>query len=213
MTPSDIPMTFDAFTRETDLPQGLLNELIIYVELLEKWQKQINLVSSASLPDVWSRHVLDSLQIYPLLPKTAKTVVDLGSGGGFPGLIIALLSKAYDGPQVHLVEADSRKCAFLQEVNAQTSAGALIHARRAESLNDLRADVVTARALAPLRKLLKIATRFGDDDTTYIFLKGEKAQEELTEAQKEWTMSVQGTPSRTLAAATIFTLKGVAPRD
>ena len=207
-----VPMSFELFDKETNLPQGLADDLKLYVALLEKWQRQINLVSKATLEDVWNRHILDSLQIYPLIPDTAKTVVDLGSGAGFPGLVLALFSKTYGGPEVHLVEADSRKCAFLKEVNSQTTAGAVIHERRVESITELKTDVVTARALAPLRKLLKLAVRFEAGDTTYIFLKGEKAQEELTEAQKDWTMTVQGTPSRTLAAATIFTLKGVTRR-
>lgn len=206
-------MSFETFDKETSLPQGLVDDLKKYVELLVKWQKQINLVSNASLADVWNRHVLDSLQIYPLIPETARSVVDLGSGSGFPGLIVALLSKTYGGPEVHLIEADSRKCVFLNEVNSQTGAGAIIHARRVESITDLKADVVTARALAPLRKLLKLATRFENGETTYVFLKGEKAQDELTEAQKDWTMDVQRTPSRTLATATIFTLKGLTRRD
>lgn len=205
-------MTYDAFCAETQLPPALLDDLKTYVELLEKWQKQINLVSTPSLADVWSRHVLDSLQLYPLIPSGAQKVVDLGSGAGFPGLVTALFSKHYGGPEAHVVEADSRKCAFMNEVNSQTAAGAIIHTCRIEALTDFTADVVTARALLPLKKLLKLAVRFETGATTYIFPKGEKAREELTDARKEWTMEVLETPSKTLAAATILTLKGVSRR-
>ena len=212
-TMNNQPMSFEQFKDETQLPEPLLADLQTYVGLLEKWQKQINLVSTATLVDVWHRHVLDSQQIYPLIPSSAKTVVDLGSGAGFPGLVLALFFKHYGGPEVHLVEADGRKCSFLTEVNSQTQAGAVIHSCRVEVMTDLKADVVTARALAPLRKLLKMAVRFETGDTTYVFLKGEKALEELTEAEKEWTMDVIKTPSTTLAAATILTLKGVKHRE
>lgn len=205
-------MTYEGFKKETDLPEGLLNDLKRYVELLAKWQKRINLISTPSLADVWSRHILDSIQIYPLIPTAAKSVVDMGSGAGFPGLVVALCSKHYGGPEVHLIEADSRKCLFMTEVNSQTDAGAIIHARRLESVIDLKADVITARALSPLNKLLKMAVRFENGQSTYLFLKGEKVQEELTEAKKEWTMDVIETPSRTLSAATILTLKGVSHR-
>ncbi len=205
-------MSPEDFLKETDVPQELLDDLKTYINLLEKWQEKINLVSSSTMSDVWSRHVLDSYQIYNLIPKSATVLADLGSGAGFPGLILALCSKHLGGPKVHLVEADSRKCAFLSEVNSQTDARADIHTRRIESLMDLQADVVTARALAPLKKLIKLAVRLENGTTTYIFPKGEKASQELTEAAKEWTMSVTKTASRTHPAATILTLKGVSKR-
>lgn len=206
------PMSPESFQRETAVPQGLLDDLKIYIDLLEKWQKKINLVSKSTMNDVWHRHVLDSYQIYDLIPTSARVVADLGSGAGFPGLVLALCSKHLGGPTVHLVEADSRKCAFLNEVNNQTDAQAEIHTCRIESLVDMRADVVTARALAPLKKLMKLAVRLENGSTTYIFPKGEKASQELTEAAKEWTMSVIKTASRTHPAATILTLKGVSRR-
>lgn len=207
------PLSAEAYQSELKLPDALFADLQTYVAILEKWQRRINLVSSTTLADVWRRHVLDSSQIYPLIPSSAKTLIDLGSGAGFPGLILAMFSKAYQGPQVHLIEADSRKAAFLSEVNRQTRAGATIHARRIESVIDQTADVVTARALAPLPKLLSLAARFDNGDTTYIFLKGEKAVDELTEAEKEWTMNVEKTPSLSHAAGTILTLRGVKNRE
>lgn len=207
------PLSRDALQQELGLPVELMEALQIYVDVLEKWQRRINLVSAATLADVWRRHVMDSSQLYDLIPAAAKTLIDLGSGAGFPGMVLALFSKTYEGPEVHLVEADSRKCAFLSEVNRQTQAGAIIHSRRIESLYDRQADVITARALAPLPKLLTLAHRFDGGDATYLFLKGEKAADELTEAQKEWTMQISQTPSRSHLAGTILTLKGVTHRE
>ncbi len=207
------PMTRAQFCAETALPAALQGDLETYVNLLEKWQQRINLVSKTTLADVWRRHVLDSLQIYPLIPDGARSVLDLGSGAGFPGIIIALFSKTYGGPEVHLIEADSRKTAFLTEVNRATSAATHIHTRRIESVRNLKSDVITARALAPLPKLLELATPFGKADSTYVFLKGEKAQGELTEAAKDWTMDVVETASITHPGGTILTLKGVKHRD
>jgi 16S rRNA (guanine527-N7)-methyltransferase len=128
-------------------------------------------------------------------------------------LVLALYFKHYGGPEVHLVEADGRKCSFLTEVNYRTNAGVIIHAGRAEAMPGLKGDVITARALAPLRKLIRMARKFDDGDATYIFLKGAKAREELTDAQKEWTMNIVETTSQTLSIATILTLKGVKHRD
>ena len=206
-------MTFEGFQNRLNLPKPLLEDFKTYVSLLEKWQKQINLVSTSTLSDVWSRHVMDSAQLYPLIPVGAKKVIDIGSGAGFPGLVLALYFKHYGGPEVHLVEADGRKCSFLTEVNYRTNAGVIIHAGRAEAMLGLKGDVITARALAPLRKLIRMARKFDDGDATYIFLKGAKAREELTDAQKEWTMDIVETISQTLSIATILTLKGVKHRD
>ena len=206
-------MSLEDFQNCLKLPRSLLEDLKVYVTLLEKWQRQINLVSTASLADVWSRHVLDSAQLYPLIPLDAKRIIDIGSGAGFPGLVLALYFKHYGGPEVHLVEADGRKCSFLTEVCNQTNVGVIIHANRVETMSELKGDVITARALAPLKKLIKMARKFDDGNATYIFLKGAKAREELTDAQEKWTMEVTETISQTLAVATILTLKGVKNRE
>jgi 16S rRNA (guanine527-N7)-methyltransferase len=191
----------------------LLEDLKTYVLLLEKWQKQINLVSKATLADVWRRHVLDSAQLYLLMPSAAKKVIDIGSGAGFPGLVLAMYFKHYGGPEVHLVEADNRKCSFLTEVSHRTNARVIVHAKRIEAMTGLKGDVIVARALAPLRKLIKMSRNFDNGNSTYIFLKGAKACEELEDAKKEWTMDVTKNTSQTLAVATILTLKGVKHLD
>ena len=206
-------MTIEVFQKHLNLPEPLLEDLKTYVTVLKKWQKRINLVGKATLADVWCRHVLDSAQLYGLIPASAKKVIDIGSGAGFPGLVLALYFKHYGGPETHLIESDSRKCSFLAEVNRQTNAGVIIHAKRVEAISDLKGDVITARALAPLRKLIKISKRFDKGNTIYIFLKGAKGREELTDAQKEWTMNVTETKSQTHAVSMIFTLKGVQHRE
>jgi 16S rRNA (guanine527-N7)-methyltransferase len=206
-------MTLEGFQNYLNLPQPLLEDLKTHVTLLKKWQKRINLVSTETLANVWNRHVLDSSQLYLLIPTGAKKVIDIGSGAGFPGLVLALYFKHYGGPEVHLVESDGRKCSFLTEVNRQTNAGVIIHTKRIEAISDLKGDVITARALAPLRKLIKMSQSFDTGDTTYIFLKGSKVREELIDAQKEWIMDVTETISQTHAVSKILTLKGVKNRE
>jgi 16S rRNA (guanine527-N7)-methyltransferase len=203
----------DSFSEKTGASQELLARFDEYQLLLEKWQDRINLVSRSTLPDIWQRHFLDSAQLYPMIPNGAKTLVDMGSGAGFPGLVLAIFSAAGGGPDIHLVEADSRKAAFLTEANRVLEAKATIHSRRLESITDLQADVVTARALSPLNRLLDQAERFLKPGTNCLFLKGEKAVHELTEARKQWTMTVTETASMTHDLARILNLTEVSRVD
>jgi 16S rRNA (guanine527-N7)-methyltransferase len=163
-----------------------LHRLETYAALLEKWQAKINLVGPATLPDLWRRHFLDSAQLLPLLPAATGTLADLGSGAGFPGLVLAIMTDW----RVHLLDSDQRKCAFLRQV--ALDCGVLdrvtIHARRIEQVTGLLADVVTARACAPLGELLDLAEPFIGEKGTGLFLKGAQAEEELTQAQRRWTM-------------------------
>ena len=163
-----------------------LQRLEVYAGLLVKWQAKINLVGSATLPDLWRRHFLDSAQLLPLLPAAGGTLVDLGSGAGFPGLVLAIMTDW----RVHLLDSDQRKCAFLRQV--ALDCGVLdrvtIHPKRIEQVTGIAADVVTARACAPLDELLKLAEPFIGEKGTGLFLKGAQAEEELTQAQRHWTM-------------------------
>jgi len=163
-----------------------LQRLETYAGLLVKWQAKINLVGPATLPDLWRRHFLDSAQLLPLLPAAIGTLADLGSGAGFPGLVLAIMTDW----RVHLLDSDQRKCAFLRQV--ALDCGVLdrvtIHARRIEQVTGLLADVVTARACAPLGELLDLAEPFIGEKGTGLFLKGAQAEEELTQAQRRWTM-------------------------
>ncbi|MEM8587045.1 MAG: 16S rRNA (guanine(527)-N(7))-methyltransferase RsmG [Pseudomonadota bacterium] len=179
-----------------------------YAALLTKWQKAINLVGSRTIADVWRRHMLDSAQLFPLLPKDTKTLVDLGSGAGFPGLVLAMMGV----PDVHLVESDHRKAAFLTHVSRETNTDVTVHAKRIETMPSLVADVVTARALAPLPKLLDLAERFVGPDSACLFLKGQDVDSELTKITKSMKMDVERMPSVTAPSATILRLRGLIDR-
>src|SRR5688500_8643620 len=177
-----------------------LQRLEIYAALLVKWQAKINLVGPATLPDLWRRHFLDSAQLVNLLPQPDSlpraggggslvgggTLVDLGSGAGFPGLVLAIMTDW----RVHLLDSDQRKCAFLRQValDCGVLTQVTIHSKRIEQVTGIAADVVTARACAPLGDLLALAEPFIGEKGTGLFLKGAQAEEELTQAQRHWTM-------------------------
>ncbi|MDH5748015.1 MAG: 16S rRNA (guanine(527)-N(7))-methyltransferase RsmG [Rhodospirillales bacterium] len=204
-------LTRHDFQTQTGVSGQVLARLETYGELLEKWQKTVNLVGGATLPDLWRRHMLDSAQLFPLLPKGAKNVVDLGSGAGFPGLVLAIMAQdSPSGLTVHLIESDQRKCAFLAEVNRVTGAGAKIHRERIESFSGPKADAITARACAPLEKLLTYTSMILNAKGTALFLKGQKAEEELTRAGKKWSISTERIPSRSDPSGTILRLQRIA---
>ncbi len=165
-----------------DLPDETLRRLEIYANLLEKWQRAINLVGNSSLDDLWVRHFADLLQVSQAVPA-ARRWLDLGSGAGFPGLVTAIKYAAEPGALVHLVEANRRKCAFLQNVIRETSAPAIVHCGRLEKILpglDDKIDAVSARALAPLEALLRYAETFLDQGAVGVFPKGKKFETELT---------------------------------
>jgi len=161
-----------------------------YVALLREWQAKTNLVSPSTLPNLWTRHVADSLQLLALAPA-AKVWVDLGSGGGFPGMVLACALAETPGALVHLVERNSKKAAFLREVLRVTGAAGLVHAQGIEDIVDRitgRIDCVTARALAPLHQLLSFAEPLVRRGAKALFLKGQDVEAELTEATKYWNI-------------------------
>ncbi|MQR98715.1 16S rRNA (guanine(527)-N(7))-methyltransferase RsmG [Gluconobacter aidae] len=163
-----------------------------FADLLVQWNAKINLVSPRDIAQLWPRHIEDSLQLAELIPKGA-TITDLGSGGGFPGIILAI---ATDSP-VTLIESDQRKCAFLREAGRICCAKVTVIAKRIEAASPPPADIITARALAPLNKLLDWARPLLKEDGFCLFLKGQKAQAELTEASADWHMNHSMFPSRT----------------
>lgn len=176
---------------------------------LDRWQAKTNLVSPATLPVIWTRHVADSLQLLRLAPSAPRTWLDMGSGGGFPGLVVA----ATLGPesQVHLVESNLKKAAFLREVARTLSARTVIHAQRAEDVlgqTVTTADVVSARALAPLVQLLGLAAPLLKTGALGLFPKGKEAEAELTQAQESWRFKASLHPSLTDPAACIVRIDG-----
>jgi 16S rRNA (guanine527-N7)-methyltransferase len=176
-----------------------------FVALLQRWQSVKNLVAPSTMTEVWQRHILDSGQLVPLL-GTARRLVDLGSGAGFPGLVLALLIPKNTASLVHLVESNQRKAAFLLEAVRVTGAPAQVHARRVgQALLDipLPVDVVTARALAPLADLLAMAEPLLKTGARGLFLKGRDAERELTQASKSWRIRADLIPSLTDPCARI----------
>ncbi|EDP62890.1 phosphoenolpyruvate carboxykinase [alpha proteobacterium BAL199] len=181
------------------------DRLAAYVALLVKWQARINLVAPASLPDVWSRHVLDSGQLARHMDGKPGPVLDLGSGAGFPGLVLAILGRG----DITLVEADRRKVAFLQEAARVTDTNVAIECCRIEALRPIRAGIVTARALASVSELLHYARPYVDKSTVYLFLKGERVDVELTTAQEHWNMRIDKAPSLSDSRGVVLRLEGV----
>ncbi|HVO01164.1 MAG TPA: 16S rRNA (guanine(527)-N(7))-methyltransferase RsmG [Candidatus Cybelea sp.] len=190
-------MTPDQFRTElqalgVDVPRETLAALEAYAALLKKWQRAINLVAASTLDDIWGRHFLDSAQLLPLLaPPEAGDggITDLGSGAGFPGLVLAILS----GRRTQLIESDQRKAAFLGEAaRATRCAGRVqIHPARIEALRPWTAGTVTARALADLPTLLAMAAPFCGPETVCVFAKGARADDELTAAELDWNMTTE----------------------
>ena len=188
-------------------PQIVSRETILKLEtygaLLEKWQRAVNLVSGATLGDKWRRHFLDSAQLFPLLPDPATPLADIGSGAGFPGLVLAVMGAS----NVHLIEADQKKAAFLREVARATGTPVSVHAERAETVTLPDVRVVTARALAPLADLLAHQHRLGAP--LGLYLKGARAQEEIEAARTDWHFDVTSLPSQTDRSARILRVENV----
>ena len=205
-----MPLTPEAFAATCDVSRETLERLRRYAETLVKWQKSINLVSPESLKDLWRRHILDSAQLLTFLPPQIQGLVDMGSGAGFPGLVLAILGV----PNVHLIESDARKCAFLAEAaraaGLEVGQNPVVHRSRLEEIAELQADVVTARACAPLTQLLAYAEPFLRADSICLFPKGARVEEELTEAKKTWRMGVERFPSLSDPSGTILRMKQVA---
>ena len=199
------PLGPDGFAAATGVSRETMERLEAYAALLFTWSARINLIGRTTLDDVWRRHFLDSAQLLPLLPSTAQSLVDLGSGAGFPGLVLAILGM----PGVELIEADSRKAAFLREAARVTAADVIVGGCRIEAVAPHAVDVVTARACAPVDRLLALGDRFIGPHTVCVFPKGAHADEELTEAGKAWRMTVARHDSRTDPAGCVLLLHQV----
>ena len=179
--------------------------LATYVQLLSAWNDKINLVSRRDVPFLWERHVADSLQLAPLIPPGTKSAIDLGAGAGFPGLVLAIATNT----PFTLVEADARKAAFLREAARITSASATILATRIEKAPLPPADLITARALAPLPRLLDLAAPHLAPGGTLLFLKGAAADTEIETAKSMWTMTVERHISQTSQHGVVLRITGV----
>lgn len=188
------------------------DKLAVYEATLQKWQPKINLVSRNTIADAWQAHIWDSLQLMQWVPHGLRTHVDIGSGAGFPGLVLALMGAA---EETVLIESDQRKSAFLQEIIRLTDAPARVLARRIEAAPALlpdTVDLVSARALASLDKLLHLACPLGHTDTVYLFPKGQNVDSELTEAAKYWIFSVKRFHGVADARTTVLRISDVSAR-
>ncbi len=199
---------------EHDVSRETAAALDIYVQQLTRWQSVKNLVGPATLGEVWHRHIADALQLLTLAPD-ARIWVDLGSGAGIPGLILAIAGRVRSGLEVRLVESNARKCAFLTETARLTGAPVTVHNARIESVigGFAGADIVCARALAPLAQLLAWTEPLLKTGTTGLFPKGRDAAAELTEADREWTFARDLIPSRTDSQARIVRVTSLSRVD
>lgn len=184
-----------------------LERLQLFAELLLRWNRRINLVAPTDLPELWERHVLDSLQLLPLLPPDAHTALDIGSGAGFPGLVLTIAS----GIPTMLVEADQRKAAFLREGVRLTGAAATVVVRRVETLS-VRVDLITARAVAQLPQLLAWAEPRLSPGGHCLFQKGRGAEAEIAMAAEAWRMQVESFASLTASTGSILRIGRIEPR-
>ena len=188
-------------------PQSQNLELLkTYQHLLETWQPKINLISSSTLPNAWDRHFVDSLQLLSYLPQEKLSLIDLGSGAGFPGLVLAI--ERPETLEVTLVESDLRKCLFLETVSRETKIKVTVLRSRIESLFDeSKKDVITARGLASLSLLLEYVFPFMKENSMALFLKGKEVEKEIQEAQKKWDFSLEIFPSLTDPRGRILKVK------
>jgi 16S rRNA (guanine527-N7)-methyltransferase len=198
------------------VPRETIHRLDRYAELLAHWQKSTNLVAPTTLPGLWPRHFADSAQIRDLAPE-ARLWLDLGSGAGFPGLVVAILQTGQPDFRMHLVESNRKKCAFLAEVVRETKVPVDIHAMRIEELGEsarsLRPDLVSARALAPLPRLFELAHPFFGSRTRGLFLKGRETDAEIEAAKMKWDFATSLHPSLTSAGSHIVEVRALRPRN
>ena len=196
--------------RLTPVSRETLTRLETFVDLLLQWQRTTNLISPATISNLWTRHVADSLQLLDLAPA-AKVWVDFGSGGGFPGIPVGCALAGRPGAKVHLVESNGKKAAFLREAIRVTGIPAVVHARRIEDCGDSfgdKIDVVSARALAPLKILCDQAFLLIAKGAIGLFPKGQDVAAELTEAAKYWRVEARTVPSRTSPDGCIVVIDG-----
>jgi 16S rRNA (guanine527-N7)-methyltransferase len=176
-----------------------------FADLLLTWNASLNLIAAADAAVLWDRHIADSLQLIPLMPTGIARAIDLGAGGGFPGLILAIAT----GVHFDLVESDRRKAAFLRTAILETAAPAAVHNLRIEDAKLPPAPLITARALAPLPRLLPLAARLLTQDGICLFLKGARVEDELAAAEPDWTMTIQRIPSQTSPEGIVLRLSAL----
>ena len=198
----------ELFADQQNVSRETLERLQIYEDVLRKWTSKINLVAKSTVDSVWSRHFLDSAQVFDAIPQGSENLSDFGSGGGFPGLVIAAIAaEKLPNLSVSLIESDVRKASFLSTAAREMGLKVNIHAKRVEDIAPLSSDVVTARALAPLADLFIMTERHLRPDGTGLFLKGEQHLTELDRASKVWEFDVTTQQSKTNPSSALLTIK------
>ncbi len=198
----------------TPVSRETLARLDRFTRLLLQWQKTTNLIGAATIPHLWTRHIADSLQLLALAPS-ARVWLDLGSGGGFPGLVIACALAGERGATVHLIESNAKKAAFLREAVRELDLRAVVHGERIEHFSlpmGAHVDVITARAVAPLSVLFGYVALLLKTGAQALLLKGQDVEAELTEAAKYWTIKADLIPSKTSPEGRIVVLRGLSRR-
>ncbi|EDQ06336.1 Ribosomal RNA small subunit methyltransferase G [Sulfitobacter indolifex] len=191
-----------------DVSRETLQKLEAFAELVRKWNPKINLVSKSSLDDLWDRHILDSVQVFRLVEQGGNWV-DIGSGGGFPGIVIAILNQKEQKFRVRLVESDQRKCAFLRTAIRELGLTATVDNERIENAQNLEADILSARALSDLSQLLAYAEMHLKPGGVAIFPKGQNWQQEVEETQHLWSYQFEAVTSKTNSAAAVLMIKDI----
>ncbi len=193
-----------------DVSRETIQALERYEALVRRWTPAINLVAKSTVPAIWPRHILDSAQLFALAPATCLRWADLGSGGGFPGVVVAVLAKELR-PAMHvtLVESDLRKATFLREAVRELELPASVISERIESLTPLHADVLSARALASLSDLLGFAERHLTQDGVCLFPKGERFADEINDARIAWDFDIDVQPSLSDGKAAILVIRNI----
>ena len=211
------------FARAFDVSRETLDRLALYESLLIRWQKAVNLVAPGTLGDIWHRHIADSAQLWSVVaqdlsdsPQKAVDWLDLGSGAGFPGLVIAIMAADHAALKMHLVESNGRKCAFLADVARQTGVPVEIYNCRIESfelqqcLNTV--SILSARALAPLPRLLELTAPFFSSESQAVFPKGKDADDEIRAAKGHWRFDVKEVPSMTDRQGVVLRIRHLQPK-
>jgi 16S rRNA (guanine527-N7)-methyltransferase len=212
---ADLAADRDRALALTPVSRETLPRLDRFVELLLKWQTRIHLIAPSTIPQLWTRHIADSLQLLPLMPD-AHVWCDLGSGGGFPGLVLACALAEHPGAKVHLIESNAKKAAFLREAQRLTKAPATIHCVRAENFVDSTPpgiEVVTARAVASLKVLLDLSSPLLQAEARGLFLKGQDVEVEMAEASRYWEIEATLAPSKTDPRARIVVVHSAQRRQ
>ncbi|MDJ0919805.1 MAG: 16S rRNA (guanine(527)-N(7))-methyltransferase RsmG [Henriciella sp.] len=194
-----------------DVSRETLTKLQTVVDLLDAWRQRINLIGPAEMDHIWRRHVLDSLQLFPLISPDAVTV-DLGSGSGFPGLVLAACLE-HPAAEIVMIETVGKKCAYLRDVVDRVGLQASVRQARVETVKDVKAACVTARAFAPLPRLLDYASTWLDAGAYAIIPKGRTWQEELTQAEEYWTFAHEVIPSQSGGDGVILKISEVSRVD